>query len=78
MKDQQEIRTCEYCGVAFHPARELQRFHSLDCNRQFYMRERREALAAWRLQQRAAAFFGSTVQPVADEMDEHNTIRRRA
>jgi hypothetical protein len=38
-------------------------------------------MAHWRemqRQQRPASFFTPNIQPAADEMDEHNTIRRRA
>jgi hypothetical protein len=52
MTDQREIRNCDRCGSPFHPVRERQRFCTTQCHDQFYMEERRRALAAWRAQRR--------------------------
>jgi hypothetical protein len=52
MIDERELRTCEHCRSPFHRVREAQRFCKKDCHDQFYMEERRRALAAYRAQQR--------------------------
>lgn len=76
MFDEREVRNCERCGAPFHPVRELQRFCSKNCHDHFYVEERRRALAAYRAQQRMASFFGSALQPTADELDKDNQLRR--
>jgi hypothetical protein len=55
--DNREVRICAFCGTAFHPVRELQRFHSKDCHDRFYVEERRKALEAYRAAQAARNFF---------------------
>jgi hypothetical protein len=50
-----EVRNCDYCGTGFEPIRHDQRFHSRECHDQYFMRERRLALAAWRQQRRFLA-----------------------
>jgi len=60
MIDQREVRYCDYCRSPFHPVRELQRFCCHVCHDLYYPLERKQALAAWRAQQRmqqAAKFF---------------------
>jgi predicted nucleic acid-binding Zn ribbon protein len=47
-----DVRHCDYCGVEFEPIRFDQRFHSRECHDQYFMRERRLALQAWRAQRR--------------------------
>jgi len=64
-----EIRQCDFCGSSFHPVRELQRFCTKDCHDSYYPMERKQALAAWRAQQRlqrTAKFFS----PASAEEDE--------
>jgi len=49
------VRHCDYCGAQFEPTRFDQRFHTRECHDQYFMRERRLALAAWRQQRRFLA-----------------------
>jgi predicted nucleic acid-binding Zn ribbon protein len=42
------IRFCDYCSKEFEPIRYDQRFCKRECHDQFFMEERRRALAAWR------------------------------
>jgi hypothetical protein len=72
MIDGREIRKCEHCGSAFHPVREAQRFHSKECHDQFYMEERRRALATWR---RGLYFFQRDA--TLDGLDDEPQLRRR-
>jgi len=62
-----EIRQCDFCGGAFSPVREAQRFCSKDCHDSYYPLERKRALAAWR--QRQTAFFNAldTTSSIDDE-----------
>ena len=71
-----ELRCCKYCGREYEPIRYDQKFCKRECLERYFIAERREAVAAWRAQQRVAYFFGSTVQPVDDETEEGNQIRR--
>lgn len=45
-------RFCDYCFGEFDPIRVDQRFCKRDCHDQYFMEERRRALAAWREMQR--------------------------
>jgi hypothetical protein len=67
---------CDWCRREFIPIREGHRFCSVECHDNSHIDERRRALAAWRAQQRMASFFGSAIQPTADEMDKDNPLRR--
>jgi len=69
-----EIRQCDFCGSAFSPVREAQRFCSKDCHDSYYPLERKRALAAWRAQQRGSLFFSDT-QLLADDDDVCNQFR---
>src|SRR5262245_4748830 len=71
----------DWCGKEFVVRREGSRFCSTACHDRYHIDERRKALAAYRAQQqveRTASFFNPGLQPVDDESDECNTIRRRA
>ena len=72
---------CDWCQRKFVPSRDGARFCCTACHDRYHIDERRKALAAYRAQQRverSASFFSPTMQPVDDDGDEHNTIRRRA
>jgi DNA-directed RNA polymerase subunit RPC12/RpoP len=69
-------RVCDYCGAIYEPIRIDQRFHSPECHYQYFVEERKRALASWRAQQRTASFFASSVQPMDEETDEDNRVRR--
>jgi len=74
-----DLRNCERCGSSFHSVRVLQRFCSKVCHDLFYIEERRRALADYRRRQaleRSTSFFGPTMQPSAEEIDEDNQVRR--
>jgi len=76
MVDEREVRHCDRCGTPFSPVRELQRFCSKDCHDQFYMEERRRALAHWREMQRQKIFGYRSTSSLEDE--EIQPEKRRA
>jgi hypothetical protein len=78
MFDTRDIRECDRCGSPFHPVRELQRFCSKDCHDDFYTEEKRHALALWRAQQRAGAFFGAPSTTLDGPDEEVQSEKRRA
>jgi DNA-directed RNA polymerase subunit RPC12/RpoP len=63
---------CSHCGRDFELVRREQHLCCRECHDQFFIGERRRAMAAWRSQQREASFF---VQPTQDD-DEDNRVRR--
>jgi hypothetical protein len=69
-------RACDYCGTIYEPIRIDQRFCKRDCHYRWFLREKQEALAAWRKQKRMASFFASPLQPVDETTDEDTRIRR--
>jgi len=72
---------CDWCQRKFVPSRDGARFCCTACHDRYHIDERRKAIAAYRAQQRVerpVSFFCSALQPAADEMDERNTVRRRA
>jgi len=72
---------CDWCQRKFVPSRDGARFCCTACHDRYHIDERRKAIAAYRAQQRVerpVSFFSSALQPAADEMDERNTVRRRA
>jgi hypothetical protein len=68
--------TCDNCGREFDRVRRSQHLCGRACHDQYFVEERRRALAAYRAQQRMASFFGSAIQPTADVTDEDNQVRR--
>jgi hypothetical protein len=73
-----ELRECAWCRKQFIPIRFDQRFDCRTCLDRYFSREKQQAVAAYRSQQRMASFFCSTPQPADDETDESNPVRRRA
>ena len=41
-------RFCDFCGVEFEPFRADERYHERACHDQYFIEERRRALALWR------------------------------
>jgi len=74
MIDNREVRHGDRCGAPFRPGRELQRFCTKFCHDHFYTEEKRQALAAWRAQQRALSFFDADLNDATRNTGE----RRRA
>ena len=60
-------RVCECCGRQFNAVRWVQRFCGRDCHDLWFAEERKQALAAWRTQQRYASLFLNGLQPVDEE-----------
>jgi ribosomal protein L37AE/L43A len=69
-------KSCSHCRREFELVRREQHLCGRDCHHAWFVEERKRALAAWRAQQRIASFFGSTIQPTAEEVDEDNQLRR--
>jgi len=51
------LKACAHCGSEFEPVRFDQRFHTRECHDQFYVEERRQAVAAYRQMKRWPQMF---------------------
>jgi hypothetical protein len=74
--NERELRSCDHCGAAFHPVREAQRFCRTACHDDFYVFEKRQALAAWRAQQRSGSLFLRSTLVKVESDNENNQLRR--
>jgi hypothetical protein len=67
-------KACSYCGREFELVRREQHLCSRACHDEFFVEERRSALAAWRAR---ASFFVFALQPTDEITDEDNQELRR-
>jgi reverse gyrase len=71
------IRECAQCGGQFAPTRIDARFCCRECLDKWFIAERKQAITLWReIQRRQASFFSSALQPVDEEVEVDNKIRR--
>jgi len=71
-------RSCDWCGRTFEAVRLAQRLCCKDCHDQWFAEERKQALKAFRAQQRYASIFLNALQPVDDANDDDNQQLKEA
>jgi hypothetical protein len=67
------IMKCEYCHREYIQRRYDQRFCCIGCKTEWWVEERRNAIAAYR---ERGSFFRPSIQPADDESDEGNQVRK--
>jgi hypothetical protein len=70
-------KCCSHCGREFELVRKEQHLCCRPCHDEWFIRERREALAAWRARKRMGSFFVSAIQ-LSREASEKDTQIRKA
>ena len=72
---QRDKALCEYCSEQYKPIRRDQRFCSRACHNEWWIENRRQAIAAWARMHEKILRFDTTLDAEDDEMQSE---RRRA